>query len=87
MYDCLDDDRSDLDAYVGIVTEKGATSVLDVGCGTGTLRVIWGLRISVVGLDPAEASLHVSRRKPGAGSVRWVLGGVADLPPLAVTWP
>ncbi len=85
LYDCLDDDRSDLDAYVGIVSEKGATSVLDVGCGTGTLACrLAACGISVVGLDPAEASLHVSRRKPGAGSVRWVLGVVADLPPLAV---
>jgi hypothetical protein len=37
IYDFIDDDRSDLDAYVAITEELGARSVLDIGCGTGTL--------------------------------------------------
>jgi 2-polyprenyl-3-methyl-5-hydroxy-6-metoxy-1,4-benzoquinol methylase len=37
VYDPLDPDRSDLDAYVAMVDEFGAHSVLDIGCGTGTL--------------------------------------------------
>jgi SAM-dependent methyltransferase len=39
VYDPLDPDRSDLDAYVAFIHEAGATSVLDVGCGTGTLAL------------------------------------------------
>ena len=40
LYDELDPDRSDLDAYVGIAKELGATNVLDVGCGTGTFALL-----------------------------------------------
>jgi len=38
IYDALDPDRSDLEVYVDMVDELGADRVLDVGCGTGTLR-------------------------------------------------
>lgn len=37
VYDPLDPDRSDLDTYVDLAAELGARTVLDVGCGTGTL--------------------------------------------------
>ena len=40
IYDVLDDDRSDLDAYVALVDELGARSVLDLGCGTGTFACL-----------------------------------------------
>src|SRR3954451_7596717 len=67
LYDVLDDDRSDLDLYIGLADELKASSVLDVGCGTGTLACrLANLGIDVVGLDPAEASLDVARQKPGA---------------------
>jgi SAM-dependent methyltransferase len=85
LYDVVDDDRSDLDAYVAIVAELGASSVLDVGCGTGTLACRLGLGGSeVVALDPAQASLDVARRKSGADCVRWVHGTMPDLPALEV---
>ena len=85
IYDDLDPDRSDLDAYVAIVDELGATSVLDVGCGTGTFALMLAARgVDVVGLDPAGASLAVARAKPGAENVRWIHGDAQALPPLAV---
>ena len=37
IYDDVDADRRDLVNYVAIVDELEARSVLDVGCGTGTL--------------------------------------------------
>lgn len=37
IYDALDPDRSDLEAYSALVDEFGARRVLDIGCGTGTL--------------------------------------------------
>ncbi|MBA3279296.1 MAG: class I SAM-dependent methyltransferase, partial [Geodermatophilaceae bacterium] len=40
IYDALDPDRSDLDAYAAIADELGARSVLDVGCGTGTFALL-----------------------------------------------
>src|SRR5207248_997475 len=36
IYDALDPDRSDLEVYIDIAAELGATRLLDVGCGTGT---------------------------------------------------
>lgn len=85
LYDIVDDDRSDLDVYAGVVAEVQASSVLDVGCGTGTLACrLARLGIGVVGLDPAAASLDVAQRKPGADRVRWIHGDVSSVPPLAV---
>jgi SAM-dependent methyltransferase len=85
IYDPLDPDRSDLDAYVALVDEFGATSVLDIGCGTGTFACLLARRGNdITGIDPANASLDVARRKPGADGVRWLAGDAAALPPLQV---
>lgn len=85
LYDLVDDDRSDLDAYLEIVAELNASSVLDVGCGTGTFACkLASLGIETVGLDPATASLDVARRKPGVESVRWIHADIASVPPLGV---
>jgi len=84
VYDPLDPDRSDLDGYLAIVEEFGARTVLDVGCGTGTLAVQLAARgVRVVGVDPAGASLAVARGKPAADLVTWVHGTAADLPALS----
>lgn len=61
LYDVLDDDRSDLDAYVAIAGELGARHVIDIGCGTGSLAVrLAGQGLSVVGVDPAAASIDIA---------------------------
>ncbi len=83
IYDVLDDDRTDLDAYLAMAREFGTEQVLDIGCGTGTFAVLLadhGFRVTAV--DPAQASLDVARGKPGADRVDWVHGVAADLPPL-----
>ncbi|MFD3308238.1 class I SAM-dependent methyltransferase [Streptomyces sp. NPDC058694] len=83
IYDVLDPDRSDLDAYVGIAEEFGARQVLDIGCGTGVFALLLADRgIEVVGVDPALASLDVARGKPGSERVRWIHGDAGTLPPL-----
>lgn len=75
IYDALDSDRDDLDAYVALTNELGARRVLDVGCGTGTLALALAARgCDVVAVDPATASLAVARAKPGAHRVHWIDG-------------
>ncbi|QES38883.1 SAM-dependent methyltransferase [Streptomyces venezuelae] len=83
LYDVLDPDRSDLDAYAAMAEEFGARRVLDIGCGTGVLALkLAGRGIDVVGVDPAAASLDVARAKPGAERVRWIHGDASSVPPL-----
>lgn len=85
LYDVVDDDRSDLDVYEATADELGASSVLDVGCGTGTFACRLARRgIDVVGLDPAAASLDVARGKAVAEKVRWVDGDASEVPALSV---
>jgi SAM-dependent methyltransferase len=82
VYDPLDPDRSDLDAYVALARELGAQVVIDVGCGTGTLACLLAQEgLEVTGVDPAVASIDVARRKPFADRVRWLAGDATDLPP------
>ncbi|GGP59927.1 class I SAM-dependent methyltransferase [Streptomyces calvus] len=83
VYDPLDPDRSDLDAYLRMAEEFGARRVLDIGCGTGVFALLLaGRGVEVVGVDPARASLDVARAKPGGERVRWIEGDATALPPL-----
>jgi SAM-dependent methyltransferase len=81
IYDPLDPDRRDLDAYAAMAAEFGARTVLDIGCGTGTFAcLLAGRGLEVIAADPAAASLAVARRKPGAGLVRWLHAEATALP-------
>ncbi|MFD6416243.1 class I SAM-dependent methyltransferase [Streptomyces sp. NPDC060194] len=85
LYDPLDPDRRDLDAYLAMAEEFGARSVLDIGCGTGVLALLLAARgLDVVGVDPATASIAVARAKSSSEAVRWVVGDATALPPLQV---
>ncbi|MFE2877396.1 class I SAM-dependent methyltransferase [Streptomyces roseus] len=85
IYDPLDPDRSDLDAYLRMAEELGARHVLDIGCGTGVFALLLAERgIDVVGIDPAQASVDVARGKPGSERVRWICGDAMALPSLEV---
>ena len=85
IYDEFEGVRDDLDIYVALVRELGAQSVLDIGCGTGSLPMLLADRgITVTGVDPAAASLEVARGKDPADVVTWIHGDATTLPPLQV---
>lgn len=85
IYDPMDPDRGDLDAYLAMVEEFGARTVLDLGCGTGTFAcLLAGAGIDVIGVDPAAASIEVARGKPHADGVRWIHGDATTMPPCRV---
>jgi SAM-dependent methyltransferase len=73
LYDAFDGPRDDLPAYVSIADELGAHRVLDVGCGTGSLAIMLaGAGRTVIGADPAAASLDVAKSKDTSNAVTWV---------------
>jgi len=81
VYDAFDGPRDDLAAYVAIAGELGADRVLDVGCGTGCLAIeLARTGRTVVGFDPAAASLEVARTKDGSDAVTWIHGDAAAIP-------
>lgn len=85
IYDELDGERTDLEAYLAIALELGAHSVLDIGCGTGNLALLLaGHGLQVTGVDPAGTSLEIARAKPGADQVRWLEGPARTALPLEV---
>ena len=91
IYDHLDADRRDLLAYLALVHQFGARSVLDVGCGTGTFACLLaaagmyatlafsvGARLREMAIRSAlgEASLSLFRRVVIDGIKPGVAGAV-----------
>lgn len=61
--------------YLGFAGDASPHSIIDLGCGTGSLTVQLAARgHDVIGVDPSSAMLDVARRRYGAELVRWVLG-------------
>ena len=81
IYDTFNGPRDDLPPYLAIAEELGATKILDVGCGTGNLALaLAGRGLTVVGIDPAKASLEVARSKAAADQVTWLHGTATSAP-------
>ena len=82
VYDALGPGRADTDFYLELAAELAASSVVDIGCGTGLLACELAQHgHQVTGVDPAAAMLAVARGRPGAGLVRWIDGEAAALDP------
>jgi SAM-dependent methyltransferase len=59
---------------------KGCRSMLDLGCGTGSLAVEIAKTVPrVVGVDPAPGMLDVARRRDGGTLVSWVAGDAREI--------
>jgi SAM-dependent methyltransferase len=81
IYDAFDPDRNDLTAYLDVAGELGAERVLDIGCGTGCLAVMLAESgRTVVGVDPARASLEMAKSKDKTATITWIHGDATKAP-------
>ena len=80
LYDIDNPDGPDHDFYRSLAYEAAASSILDLGCGTGMLTVSFTHAGRVVGVDPSAAMLTFARARPGADRVEWVQGDSRDIP-------
>ena len=59
-------------------------SILDVGCGTGSLcSVLSESGLAVTGIDPAQKMLSIARRQPENGSIRFLQANALEGLPFA----
>ena len=72
LYELANPLAEDAKFYLALAGQQPC-SVLDLGCGTGTLCCALAERGNqVTGVDPATAMLAMARRKPHAERVEWV---------------
>lgn len=80
LYDLWDPSRADTAFYLGLAAELSASSIIDIGCGTGLLTCELAQRgHHMTGVDPSPAMLDVARHRPGGELVRWIEGDVSRL--------
>lgn len=68
---------------VEAVAEVAPTTVVDIGCGTGSLSIPIAERLTkarVIGVDGDPEVLDIARGKAGAGAVEWTEGLAGALP-------
>lgn len=77
LYDALNPAGPDSDFYLRLA--EPASTILDIGCGTGLLTRLYAeAGHNVTGVEPAEGMLAVARRNDAQGLVEWVAATGAD---------
>jgi SAM-dependent methyltransferase len=77
LYDAANPWGDDSRFYMALAAQLSAPTIIDIGCGTGSLATaLAGRGHAVTGLDPSPAMIEVARHRPGATSVRFILGPV-----------
>lgn len=73
-------DGTQPDFYAQLATEVRATTIIDIGCGTGIITCDLARRgYRMIGLDPAPAMLEVARCRQLGDAVEWIEGDAAAL--------
>lgn len=80
LYDAHGPHRLDTAFYVGLAAELSATSILDIGCGTGAITCeLARLGHGITGIDPSPEMLKLASTRPGGDLVRWIEGDARSL--------
>jgi SAM-dependent methyltransferase len=80
LYDTVCPMGEDRIFYLELVAELDATTIVDIGCGTGLLACELARRgLDVTGVDPARPMLEVARNRPGGDGVRWIEGDASQV--------
>jgi SAM-dependent methyltransferase len=75
LYDIENVRGADTDFYVRLAADLNARTIIDLGCGTGSLTCELAVDgRHVIGVDPSSAMLAVARRRPNAEAVQWIEG-------------
>jgi SAM-dependent methyltransferase len=80
LYDTLNPFAADTAFYMELAAGLSASSIVDIGCGTGLLTCELARRgHRVTGVDPSSAMLDVARDRSGGKCVRWIEGDASKL--------
>lgn len=80
LYDTVCEPRADLAFYIRLAGTLRASSIVDIGCGTGLLACeLAGRGHRVTAVDPSPAMLDFARHRPGGGGVSWIEGTASRL--------
>src|SRR5687768_12217300 len=61
--------------YLDLASKLSASSVIDIGCGTGMLTCELARRgHRLIGVEPSKAMLEVARRRACGEQVKWIEG-------------
>ena len=80
LYDMLNAFGDDSEFFCHQAKKLSASSIIDLGCGTGLLTCELAKRgHQVIGVEPSNAMLAVARSKPHSEQVKWIQGSYAQM--------
>lgn len=81
LYDDENGWDASADFYRDLAQRHGAATLLDLGCGTGTVTrgIVAATGGSAVGVDPAQPMLDVARGKTRGERVEWIRGDAREI--------
>jgi SAM-dependent methyltransferase len=81
LYDQLNGWGPDYDYWLALARKLHPKSVVDLGCGTGQLTVLFARDgYELTGVDPDPEMLLTARSRPGHELVRWIDGYASEIP-------